>query len=53
MIHSRLVVKNQSVFQIIILYRRMKFMEIRENRGCTIGGKGIGAMAMGFEKCQL
>lgn len=51
MIHSRLVVKNQSVFQIYSIVQKDEFMEIRENR-VVILGAGIGAMAMGFENAS-
>ena len=51
MIHSRLVVKNQSVFQIYSIVQKEEFMEIRENR-VVILGAGIGAMAMGFENAS-
>lgn len=51
MVHSRLVVKNQSVFQIYSIVQKDEFMEIRENR-VVILGAGIGAMAMGFENAS-
>ena len=51
MIHSRLVVKNQSVFQIYSIVQKDEFMEIRENR-VVILGAGIGAIAMGFENAS-
>ena len=51
MVHSRLVVKNQSVFQIYSIVQKDEFMEIREKR-VVILGAGIGAMAMGFENAS-
>lgn len=48
MVHSRLVVKNQSVFQIYSIVQKDEFMENR----VVILGAGIGAMAMGFENAS-